>query len=252
MKARNNLLKTLFYDTNRMYLIEAIIIFAGSIVIYEGYRNISPFIYHLDYPYSNLKLSFFNNYIFSSSKWILSMYNLFIIIIAAYEIFIFSRIVENNRFITIYSLGFSKKEIMASYYIIFILYPLLLLSISYVIITLIEYLSFQYYLLIYLILFTALNLMLFISIGFIISIITKNSFLSGLFIILLFYIIMPMMFQKPKNTVMYHLFNSVYGYTNFGINNYTYYGLLIEFLLSVAIFIISIAITYYRDMKVVR
>ncbi len=253
MKIRNNLLSLIFQDFDNRYIIELIIIAFVSLSVYFSYDfslSVPPY---LNYGYHNAGISYyFNRYLYYASYPFFYIFYIVTIIISSYEIFLFSSSIVKNKFIVIFSMGFKKSSIILSYFIMFVLYPLLLLCISYFIILYVYFLSPQYHILYNLILFTFMNLMFFISIGILLSVLTKNSLMPSAFILIFFYLLVPFIYIKPENTLIYHIFDSTNAYLRFGFDKLTFNAIIIEFLLSIILVILSIFIANYRDMKVVR
>jgi hypothetical protein len=252
MRIKNNFVSLIFRESNDRYYMEVVLLIAVSIGVYfyfMDFMSISP---HLNYNYPEMNASFFNVYLFYASYPLFNIFYILTIVISSYEIFLFSSSIMKNKFIVLYSMGFKKDLIILSYYTVFLLYPLFLFLISFFLITYIDFLSIKYSIIGLLLLFTCVNLTFYLSIGFLIATFTKNYLIPGAFIIVLFYLLVPFVYIRPQNTIIYHLFDSTRAYLNFGFNSIAIHAIIIEFIISGLLLILSMLIANYRDMKVIR
>ncbi|ARD85512.1 hypothetical protein ACLIKE_09850 [Ferroplasma acidiphilum] len=253
MRIKNNLMSIIFQDFDSRYFIEIILIIGICATVYFSYIqsiSISP---HLNFGYPEIGvLFFFKQYLYYASYPLFTIFYIVTIVISSYEVFLFSSSIVRNKFLVMYSMGFRKNSIILSYFILFVIYPLLILSISYFVISYVDFFSIEYYIIWHLVLFTFISLMFFISIGMVLSAITKNLLIPGAFIIIFFYFLVPLVYIRPQNTILYHVVDPVYGYLNYGFNHITFIGVIIEVLLSLMFIFLTMLIARYRDMKVVR
>jgi len=253
MKLKNNLASLIFQDFDGRYYIELLLLITISLTVYYSYIQFLSMSPHLNYSYPEMRISyFFNRYLLNSSYPLFTVFYILIIVVSSYEIFLFSSAIMKNKFIAIYSMGYKKNYIVLSYFTMFVMYPLFLLCISCFLISYIDFLSIQWYILDRLLLFTCVNLIFFISIGFLLAVSTKNSLIPSAFIIVFFYLLIPFAYIRPENTIIYHLFYSMNAYLNFGLNGIAIQAIIIEFLLSIILLVLAMLIANYRDMKVIR
>ncbi len=251
MKMGIRLLGSLFWDINSLYLVEFLAIVAGVLASFYGYNPKGSGI-DLSSGSIDLGFSFYNHLMFQISYGIFNIYKIFILILGASGVFLFSIFISKNKFSVLYLMGYKKWEIITSYFILFLLYSLFLLIVSFILISYIEFLAIGYKLLFYFFIFTIANLMFYLSTGFLIAILTKNSLIPGASIIILFYIAIPSTYLKATNTLSFGVFNLINYYLSYGFTYIAVEAIIVEILLSLFFVILSIFIANYRSMKVIR
>ncbi len=237
---------------NSMYMIEALFALSGVITSLFWYRYINTMVPGIDIGYPDIGLSFYNDIVSEMSSYIFNVYRIFLIIIGASGVFIFSSIITRNKFLVLYSLGFKKSEIMVKYFSIFILYSMALLSISYAVLIYLNFLTVEYTIFLYLIIFSLANLVFFVSIGLIIATVTKNLIIPGTSVIILFYIALPLIYTRPQRSAGYAIFNLISFYQNYGFTDLAVQSIIFQMIIAIILLSAAILIADHRDMKVIR
>lgn len=251
MKPFIKLFKPLFWDMNSLYMLEIFLIVAGITISIYGFQPGNSGIY-LNSGSMDRGILSYQKLGYYISYGIFNIYHLFILIIGVTGIFIFSLFISKNKFSSIYLLGYKRKEIILAYYTIFLFYSIILIVLSFILILQIVLIGIIYRFVFYFSIFVIADLMFYLSTGFLIAIITKNSIIPGAFVLILYYIAIPSIFSKSSNTLQYGIFNSISYFLNYGFSSIEIQALTIKIFIALLLISISIAISYYSNMKVVR
>ncbi len=252
MRGKIKFFNLVLNDSDYIFSIE-ILLSVTAIFFGFNHQNVyTNHLYEVNTGLTGLSKTAFNGFFMSIASSIL--YNMFIVIIlmAAYDTFIFGRAFDSNKLLVFNSLKFSKLDIYITYYLVFIILTTIILFVFYFIAGFLIFLSFQLEIVITMFIYSIVFFMFCLSTGFFFITTTKNSIVSIILIPLLFYIAIPSILLKPVNTYYFYFLEPPLGFSAFGNNMNSIYGLILDIIASALLISLSVYFSYFRDLKVVR